>query len=186
MQCGTANRQREQSNRRGAVVFEALLWLPVFLIALSAVIEFGMVLNGLHAVKLAARAGAKYAAELDAGAIGSSDAVEDVQEVVDRVLSSSGYHSCQVRLEYITSCASSGNSMTGFSPSCVTCTACPSCSQPSLPLAPTLAQVPKGMVRVTVCVNVKEMTPDLLGWVGASISDRVAQYSVAFPYENCQ
>lgn len=182
MQCGTVNRQREQSKRRGAVVFEALLWLPVFLIALSAVIEFGMVLNGLHAVKLAARAGAKYAAELDVGAIGSSSAVEDVQAAVDRVLSSSGYDSCQVRLEYV-NCVGSGNSIAG---PCPTCTACPSCSQPAVPLAPTILDVPGGMVRVTVCVNVSEMTPDLLGWVGASISDRVAQYSVAFPYENCQ
>lgn len=178
MQCGTVNRQREQSKRRGAVVFEALLWLPVFLIALSAVIEFGMVLNGLHAVKLAARAGAKHAAELSTGAIGSISAVEDVRLVVDRVLSSAGYESCQVRLEYTVTCpvAASGNSTDGN---------CPNCTQPTLPL-PNSSQVPGGMVRVTVCVDVSEMTPDLLGWVGASIGDRVAQYSVAFPYENCQ
>lgn len=177
MRCGTANRQREQSNRRGAVVFEALLWLPVFLIALSAVIEFGMVLNGLHAVKLAARAGAKYAAELSTGGIGATSAVEDVRAVVDRVLSSSGYDSSQVRLEYSVACASppSGNSTDGN---------CSNCTQPT-PSLPG-SSVPGGMVRVTVSVAVEEMTPDLLGWVGASISERVAQYSVAFPYENCQ
>lgn len=178
MQCGTVNRQREQSKRRGAVVFEALLWLPVFLIALSAVIEFGMVLNGLHAVKLAARAGAKHAAELSTTDIVSGSAVTSVRNVVDRVLSSSGYDSCQVRLEYTGSCLtpSAGSSFDG---------ACPKCTAPTA-LLPSSGQIPGGMVRVTVCVDVSEMTPDLLGWVGASISDRVAQYSVAFPYENCQ
>lgn len=178
MQCGTVNRQREQSKRRGAVVFEALLWLPVFLIALSAVIEFGMVLNGLHAVKLAARAGAKHAAELSTTDIVSGSAVTSVRNVADRVLSSAGYDSCQVRLEYTGGCLapSNGNTFDGN---------CPKCSQPAQSL-PNAALVPGGMVRVTVCVDVSEMTPDLLAWVGASISSRVAQYSVTFPYENCQ
>jgi Flp pilus assembly protein TadG len=153
-------------------VFEALLWLPVFLIALSAVIEFGMVLNGLHAVKLAARAGAKHAAELSPGAL--DDAATDVRSVVDRVLSSSGYKSCEVRLEY-TTCDGVGNGIAG---------SCPKCTLPVTPL-PDSSLVPGGMVRVTVCVDVKDMTPDLLRWVGASIRNRVAQYSVAFPYENC-
>jgi len=168
--------------RRGAVVFEAILWVPVFVGLLAALVEFGLILTGLQHVKAACRAGAKVAAELSVEDLSDSETattrhIGQVQTAVNRSLSSAGFTAHQVMLEHNGHCVGAPRQLTVGS--------CSHCQAPAEVL-PTATAVPGGMVRVTVCVPVREFTPDFLSTIGFSIADRTAKYSVVFPYENCR
>lgn len=165
--------------RSGVVILEVIVLFPVIVILLASVIEFGLLLSGIKHVQASSRAGAKVASELAVGSLSSGGST--VQTTVDRVLSSSGFSSCQVTLEYITS-----NSNCTGAPGSGTSTAgsCTGCNAPSTSL-PTIADVPGGSVRVTVCVDADQLTPDLLSTFGFDISSKLITASTTLPYENC-
>jgi len=162
------------------VVLEFILWAPVFVILLLAIIEFGLILSAIPQVKAASRAGAKVASELSTAQLSSVNPANNldlVDAAVARVLSSAGLTRCQVILEYNPTCG-------GITPGTQTAGACPNCVAPVLAL-PSNADIPGGTVRVTVCVDVDEMTPDMLATFGFSVAGRVAKESTLMPYENC-
>ena len=165
--------------RAGVVILEVIVLFPVIVILLASVIEFGLLLSGIKHVQASSRAGAKVASELAVGSLSSGGST--VQTTVDRVLSSGGYSSCQVILEYITS-----NSNCTGAPGSGTSTAgsCTGCNAPATSL-PTIADVPGGSVRVTVCVDADQLTPDLLSTFGFDISSKLITASTTLPYENC-
>ncbi len=167
------------------MILEVIVLFPVIVILLAAVIEFGLLLSGIKHVQASSRAGAKIASELataDLTAVPTTNNVDAVQATVDQVLSSAGFNSCQVILEYLvpttmcTGVASGSGTQTAGS--------CTGCNAPSVSL-PTLANVPGGSVRVTVCVDADQLTPDLLSTFGFDISSKVISTSTTLPYENC-
>jgi|GEM_PF-1439479 len=165
--------------RSGVVILEVIVLFPVIVILLAAVIEFGLLLSGIKHVQASSRAGAKVASELAVGSLASGGST--VQTTVDRVLSSGGYSSCQVILEYVTTNATcTGAPGSGTS----TAGSCTGCNAPASSL-PTIADVPGGSIRVTVCVDADQLTPDLLSTFGFDISSKIITASTTLPYENC-
>lgn len=167
--------------RHGIVVLEFILWAPVFVILLLAVIEFSLIWANLQQVKAASRAGATVAAELATANLSSGNPNNNITLVynaVAKVLSSSGIAPCEVILEYNPTCG-------GITPGKLTSGTCPNCSAPATTL-PSNTLIPGGTVRVTVCVDVDQMTPNLLATFGFSVTGRTARESMLLPYENCQ
>ncbi len=159
-------------------MLEVIVLFPVIAILLAAVIEFGLLLSGIKHVQASSRAGAKIASELSQADLGGADAVnvDVVKDTVDRVLSSAGFESCQVILENVTTgCVADNTRNSG------TCTGC---NAPATSL-PTVAAVPGGTVRVTVCVDADQLTPDLLSTFGFDISSKIISASTSLPFENC-
>jgi Flp pilus assembly protein TadG len=159
-------------------MLEMIVLFPVIAILLAAVIEFGLLLSGIKHVQASSRAGAKIASELSQADLGGADTlnVDVVKDAVDRVLSSAGFESCQVILENVTTgCVTDDTRNSG------TCTGC---NAPATTL-PTVAVVPGGTVRVTVCVDADQLTPDLLSSFGFDISSKIISASTALPFENC-
>jgi Flp pilus assembly protein TadG len=162
------------------VVFEFIIWTPIFVILLLAIIEFALILTNLQQVKAASQAGAKIAAELsnaDLASANPADNIDKVDDAVTIVLGSAGMMQCEVILEYNPTCG-------GITPDTKTAGACAGCTAPATPL-PSLADIPGGTVRVTVCVDVEQLTPDLLTTFGFSIAGSTAKVSTLLPYENC-
>uniref|UniRef100_A0A7C2K020 Pilus assembly protein n=1 Tax=Schlesneria paludicola TaxID=360056 RepID=A0A7C2K020_9PLAN len=170
--------------RRGIVVLEFILWTPVFVILLVSIVEFGLIWMNLQQVKAAANAGAKVASELTTAQLSSGLAANNidlVEDAVQKVLGSAYMTPCRVILEY-----NPPNTCVPGSPGTkATTSSCPvACNAPSSSL-PSTTDIPGGSVRVTVCVNINQLTPNLLSTFGFSISNRNAKMSTTLPYENC-
>jgi Flp pilus assembly protein TadG len=181
-QHGRLRGSRERNRRReGIVVLEFILWTPVFILLLFAAIEFALILTSIQHVKSASRAGAKVAAELPTAGLASgndADNITLVNNAVATVLSSVGMSPCEVILEFNPTCD-------GITPGTKQAGSCAGCFAPTEPL-PNGSVIPGGTVRVTVCVDVEQMTPDMLALFGFSVQGRTARVSTLLPYENCE
>ena len=93
----------------------------------------------------------------------------NVRTAVDQQLASSGISRCRVTLEH----------NVGVSPGPVTLSSgtC-DCDPPATALPPR-----REYVRVTVCVPLTELTPDLLNMFGVDLSGCIVQHSTTFRYE---
>jgi hypothetical protein len=158
---------------------ELILWFPVVLMFLCGVIEFGLILGQLKQVALASRLGARVAAEMSQAALPT--AVGTVRTALERHLNSAGMTSCSVILTHNVP-AVGGTTQTDGS--------CPGagCSVPdTLPPLPNGTVLAgggnSGSVRVTVCVPLTELSPDLLGTLGFSIGTRRATHTTTMAYE---
>ncbi len=161
-------------------MYELIVAGPVLLVLLIALVELGVLMSSMRYVSLAARAGAKVAAELSTANLGSglaADNVDQVKAAVDKVFGSAGITSCQVIMEHNPVCS-------GLTASTRTAGTCPGCSAPAGAL-PRIAAMPGGSVRVTVCVDATELAPNLLTTFGLDLTGRLVTDSVMFPYENC-
>jgi hypothetical protein len=159
--------------RRGLGALELLVGLPILLILLLAIVEFALVMNKLQQVALASRTGAGMAAQQSS----SNFNVAAIKTEVDRQLLTAGISSgsCEVLLQH-----NVGTSTPVVIPSgSGTCT----CSSPSTPPLPTSALVPDGCVRVTVCVRLLALAPDLLSSFGLSIQGLQVLQTTTLAYE---
>jgi len=164
------------------VVLEFIIWTPVFVILIFALVEFALILTGLQQVKAASYAGAKVASELTTANLASGvpgNNITLVDNAVAKVLSSSGMTRCETILEYNPS-----NTCVAGSPGTKTAGGCGSCYAPATPL-PSNANIPGGTVRVTVCVDINQLTPNMLSNFGFNVSGRTAKVTTLLPYENC-
>lgn len=157
---------RPSQRHRGAVVVELLIMLPVWLIALLAVIEFGEVLSDLQQVSLASRVGAESGVRTP-GLPSSGPVPTNVLDAIDHQLASSGMSQCKVILEHNVG----GSYAMLVSGSC-------SCDPPTTPL-PGLGTY----VRVTVCVPMTQLVPNLLGTFGFDISSKLVRQTTVLQYE---
>lgn len=81
--------QFRKSKRRAASLLEIIIGLPIVLILLLAVVQFGLLQSNQQTLKMASRAGALVAAELDInGSETQPDA--DIIEAIDEVLRHGG------------------------------------------------------------------------------------------------
>lgn len=150
------------------MVLELVLGLPVFVVFLLAVIEFGLVFAHLKQVALASRVGAEAASQLAGLSTTSGDPVPaDVLAAIKNQLSTSDMAACKVILEHNVPAAT----VTLVSGTC-------DCG-PNAPPPPASARY----VRVTVCVPLVDLTPDLLASFGFSIAGREVEHTTTFRYE---
>jgi hypothetical protein len=165
----TALGKAEILRRRGVVTFELIVTLPILIIFLAAVIEFGLILANAKQVSLASRAGAKIAAESPAPF--GPGTLAAIRAAVDRQLETAGFGpnaSVGISLQHSISYGGATPQTSG------------DCSSPGSPSLPTGGD---GAVRVTVCVELSKLTPDLLSTFGFSTSEKTIEATTTYPYE---
>ena len=160
-------RMSRYPRRTAAVTLELIVGLPVFLIFLAGIIEFGLIQANSQQVSQSSRLGAKLAAEfpnLDPG--NTAAAAAQIRLEVDRQLQNAGLGltgSDGVTLRHTV--AGGGEATNG------------TCSDPLFPSMPFSA------VRVTVRVPLPNMTPNLLNVFGFSIAGRTVEFTATYAYE---
>jgi hypothetical protein len=157
--------------RRGAIIVELLLALPVLIILLVAAIEFGVMLANFQQISLAGRDGALVASEVIT--LDSAVAVPpEVSDVINKQLAGANMTACQIRLEHNVG----GPTVVLLDPP----VAPPDCDcDPGL-----LAMSPsRPYVRVTVCVDMEQAAPNCLAMFGFDLSGQTAEYTTLLRYE---
>ena len=160
--------------RSGIVSVELILMLPILLILLAAIVEFGLILSMIQSVEAANRYGARLVSERPGGAAAVAFATSgDLRQALNRHLQVAGIQHGVCRLTVEHNGPSSPN-RGGDAPPGAGC----DCRPPgtSLPL-------PRTAVRLTICVPLKDNIPDLLGGFGFSLTDRVIQQTTTFRLE---
>lgn len=173
-------------SRRGIVVLELLLWLPVLLTSLVAVIEFAIMQQVNQQVTLASRYGAKIAAEItraytvspNLGDINLSSTTNNLQSQIDTFLANAGLTaSCEVRLEH-NACVDNSEQVDTVTP----CN-CAATGPAALPAGEPPGPPGEAYVRVTVCVPLLGNVPNCLSTFGFDLTDRIARHSTTYRIE---
>jgi Flp pilus assembly protein TadG len=151
-------------SRSGVAVFEFVVFAPILLICLVAIVEFGLVFANTQTVELASRTATKAAAEATQADVLSGVAITNIRNVADQVLATGGLVSSGVVLEHRVA-GGNGSFTSG------TCTA------PAGPVLPTEA------VRVTVCLDLSQLTPNLLSTFGFSTAGRTVRQTTTMRFE---
>jgi hypothetical protein len=148
------------------VTLELILTVPIWLILLWAIVEWGQILSNQQQVALAARVGAEEASQtpdLDIAA----GVPANVLTAITQQLDSSNISWCKVILEH-----NLNGPLEELSEG-----PC-DCDPPSTALPPN-----REYVRVTVCVPLTELACNLLAPFGFDISGCIVQHSATFRYE---
>lgn len=173
-----------QLGRRGVVIVELLIWLPVLMTTLMAVVEFALIQQVNQQVALASRYGAKIASEVtrafavspNLSDINQTATVNNLQSRIDIFLANAGLTaSCEVRLEH-NACVNNPSQVDTATP----CT-CNATGPGVLPAG----EPPQGeaYVRVTVCVPLTGNVPNLLSTLGYDITGLIVRHSTTYRVE---
>jgi Flp pilus assembly protein TadG len=147
---GRTGRTRWKS---GVAALELILATPVFLVFLLGVVQFGVFFTRMQTVALACRNGAEIASESSLPLAG--EVPDNVLAAIDQQLLASNIVRCRVRLEH----------NVGGSQAVLTTGTC-DCG-PDAVLTPSLPL--DRYVRVTVCVPLSQVMPNLLATFGWSV-----------------
>ena len=164
--------------RRGIVIVELLIWLPVIMTGLMAVVEFALMQQVNQQVALASNYGAKIASEVtrafasspNLSNINNTATVNNLQSRIDTFLANAGLTaSCEVRLEH-NACVNNTLQVDTATP--CTCNA-------TGPVTLPAGEPPQGeaYVRVTVCVPLSGNVPNLLTTLGFNLAGRIMRHS---------
>lgn len=165
--------RRSIADRRGAVLVETILVLPILLIFLLGVIVFGQALGNLQQIALASRVGAEAASETISLPTNNNDEVPaNIITAINQQLGSSGMTACRVTLEHNNT---GGGSLS--TPITLTSGEC-ECATPETSLPPR-----RGYVRVTVCVRATDVAPNLLCSLGLDFGGKTFVHTTTFRYE---
>lgn len=173
-------------SRRGIVVVELLLWLPVLLTGLMAVIEFAIMQQVNQQVTLASRYGAKIASEVtrsiaaspNLSNINQTATTNNLKSRIDTFLANAGLTaSCEVRLEH-NACVDNPLQVDTASP----CN-CAATGPTGLPAGEPPSPPGEAYVRVTVCVPLLGNVPNCLSTFGFDITDRIVRHSTTYRIE---
>lgn len=163
--------RRPSCRRRGGLLVEVILVLPLLLAALLALVEFGVLLAHLKHLDQASAVGARFASRQSPDDFATGQTIEDVEQQVAAVLAAAGFGSaCRVDLEH--------NLLPG-GPAVETAGACdrPLPTGEGLPQAADLKAV-----RVSVWMDLSALAPDLLGGFGYSLAGRLTRSQATFPH----
>jgi hypothetical protein len=163
-------RRSPRAQRGGAVTLELILTVPIWLILLWAIVEWGQILSNQQQVALAARVGAEEASQTS-GLASAASVPSGVLTAIDQQLASSNISRCKVIVEHNLNGPLEELEDSSGGPC--------DCDPPSTGLLPTNREY----VRVTVCVPLTELACNLLGPFGFDISDCIVQHSATFRYE---
>lgn len=179
--------QTRRGRRTGSVTLELILSLPVLFIGLFAVIEFATYFSGAQQVSLASRVGAEEASQVPLpNEVGNgmpnnpgNPVPESVVNAVLDQLGSSEITPCRIILEHnVNSVDDPQNPGQSIKPvqMFVTSFGDCDCDSPQGPL-------PEDAVRLTVCVQMTEIVPNVLATFGFDIEEKVVQYTAVFRHE---
>lgn len=166
-----------RGRRSGAVTLETILALPVLAMALLAILAFGMLTSSLQQVAIAAREGARTAAET--ASLPSTGAVPPaVVDAVERHFEEAGASTPLSDGEYEIRLVHNLNGAPSFLESNAGGLESP--SQPALdPAPPTVGTY----VRLTVAVRGSRLAPNVLATFGFDLDDYAFEQTVSLPHE---
>ncbi len=152
---------------RGGVTLELILALPLLVIVLLAVIEVGLILANFKHVAAASREGAKMAAETVGLSPGTTAATAaQVRSAVDRRLEAAGLGASASQGVTVRHTVTAAGAATNGD-----------CSDPVVPA------LPDATVRVTVCVALTRLSPNLLGAFGFDLAGQTIEHTTTWDYE---
>ena len=156
-------------------MLELILVLPILVILVLAVVQFGLFFANMQQVALAARVGAEEASQtVDLPITDGAPIPANILEAVDHQLDSSGIIACRVRLEH----NFGGRQVTLIAPPTGACD-CP----PAGNLTPPLP--PGEYVRLSLSVPLCELMPICLAVFGFDVADpcKVVEATTIFRHE---
>ena len=166
-------RKDRWKNRRGAIEsIELLISLPILLLVTLGVIHFGLLISNLQHLALASRVGAIAASQVTPESFDEEDVPADIQNAVSHQLEINGIDNYEIHLEYNLGDGVESESMSVGEIECE--------APEELDPGPS-----RNYVRVTVCVRLDELTPNLFPTFGFSIggATKVARHSTLLRYE---
>jgi Flp pilus assembly protein TadG len=169
-----------KQGRGGAAVLELLLVMPILIIAIMAIVEFGLLYSNQQNVEMASRAGVQIASRLTTLSIVNNDPVPaSVVTAVADELEKIGVTDYRIILEHnIDFTTNPSGTITPVELVSATAGAPANC----LPTS-TIAMSPnRRYVRVTVCINTTDLTPNLLQTFGFDLDERISQQSTTRRY----
>jgi Flp pilus assembly protein TadG len=159
------------------VVLETILALPIFVIMLMGLVEFGVLVENLQYVQAASRAGAMVASRTAAATLNGAALPADVLVAVNDELGrmQTGVVARQVRLETnVDNAGAVGVTISRIGGK-------DAITDPYV--AVTAPAAPAGAyVRVTVFVDVPDVTPNVLATFGLDFQNEVVQQTTTFPW----
>lgn len=171
------NRLGRRPRRSAAVVLETILALPIFVIMLMGLVEFGVLIENLQCVQAASRAGAMVASRTAAATLNGAALPADVLVAANDELErmQTGAVARQVRLETnVDNAGAVGATISRTDGEDAT---------PDPYIAVTAPAAPAGAyVRVTVFVDVPDVTPNVLAAFGLDFNNEVVQQTTTFPW----
>jgi hypothetical protein len=170
-----ATRRPRRSARRlgGSAAVDLVLSLPILVLFSLAVVQFGIFFINQEQVALAAREGAKEAARTASLSTTNGDPVPaNVVLAVAQQLESSGIVHCRIRLEH-----NVGGPQVALVSPMMPCDCEPDENLVSPP--------PEEYVRLTVCVELTELMPDLMTYFGFDVaaSGKVTSFTTIYRYD---
>ena len=151
--------RKRRRPRRAAVVLETILALPLFVMMLLAIVEFGVYFSNAQQHALASRVGAEEASQTMSLSTTNNDPVpNNVLIAIDQQLGSSGITACRVILIHNVGLPA-GTTVELSSGAC-------DCDPPTPP-----NPSPGGeFVQVTVCCELTDLMPNCLSSFGFDIT----------------
>ena len=175
------------NKRRGLVTLELILWLPIMVIVLMAIIEFSIILQVNRQVAFASRFGAKLASEIsraqavspNLGTFNLTATANNLKSRIDILLGNAGLTaSCQVLLEHNTCVPTTSQSDPVGAP--CACGASPTILAAGETVAPFANEA---YVKVTVCVPLLNNVPNVLSTFGFDVTGKTIEHSTVFRIE---
>ena len=163
---------------RAIATLEVIVTLPIFLIALLAIVEFGLLWTNEQNVAMASRAGAQVASRLTFIPL-SGPVPTDVENAIAAELNKIGVSKYHLRLEHNIDFANNPNGT--LTPVVLTTTSAGGPTNCPAP-APITLSPNRRYLRVTVCVATTSLTPNLLAMFGADLSNRISNESTTRRY----
>jgi len=170
---------RARRARRGSEILELVIVLPVLIFIGLGIVSFGVFYSNRQQVALASRVGAEEASET-AGLPTSGDVPQNILDAITKQLESSCIQVHEVRLEHNTV---AGGPYVLTTPGTSLCQCGP--TDPLDPSSGSCGPLVGKYVRVTVCVEMEELMPNLLAAFGSGINvcGKLAQATTVFHYE---
>lgn len=166
--------RRPRLRRAGAITLELIIMLPVWLIMLGAIVQFGLLIGNRQQVALASRVGAEEASRTSLPSGGGVPL--NVVHVVEQQLQGSGIDQCKITLEH------NVVPPTPPAPAAPVVLSSGDCGCPTTPPATPLP--PQGeYVRVTVYVPATQLAPNVLKIFGLDLSEWLVPNSTTFRHE---
>ena len=162
--------QMRKVRRRAASLLEIILGLPLLLMVLFAVAQFGLLQSNQQSLKMASRAGALVAAELNV--VPGEPMPGEVLDAVNEVLRQSGLIGSSEFIELIGGVQLNHNLAGGD-----VLVAGMGCNPPAIPYPD------RPYVQVTVCLEATRLAPNTLSILGINFSNRFVSMSSLHRHE---
>lgn len=151
------------------MTLEFLLVLPILLIVLLAVVEFGMFFANMQQVPLASRIGAETASETPGLPIVPGSVPANIMLEIGQQMATCGIDDYTVILQHNVGSPTTLTSTAGSGGACNAATVLPA--------------IPARSVGVTICVPMTELAPNCLALFGFNLTGRCAKAATTFRYE---